>query len=132
MEINDLVANFSTNDENRFVNKRVSNIKSDVIEITEDKLENILLKHIKRMGTRKGWLTPLGLFITVVLANVPTSFSAKFGIPASIWESSFILAGIGFGGWLFVSLIRLGYYWKESSTDFLICKIKDSDKSQSS
>ncbi|WP_342804461.1 hypothetical protein [Alteromonas sp. M12] len=129
MENNDQVASFSTGDESRFVNERRSNVKSDLIEITEDKLENILIKHIKRMGTRKGWLAPLGLFISVVLANVSATFSAKFGIPASTWEAIFVLSAIGSGVWLLVSLIAMWLNWKESSTDFLICKIKDSDES---
>ncbi|GAA6133672.1 hypothetical protein NBRC116188_04610 [Oceaniserpentilla sp. 4NH20-0058] len=129
MENNEQVASFSTGDESRFVNERRSNVKSDLIEITEDKLENILIKHIKRMGTRKGWLAPLGLFISVVLANVSATFSAKFGIPASTWEAIFILAAIGSGIWLFASLIVMWLNWKESTTDFLICKIKDSDES---
>ena len=129
MENDEQVASFNTGDESRFVNERRSNVKSDLIEITEDKLENILIKHIKRMGTRKGWLAPLGLFISVVLANVSATFSAKFGISANTWEAVFILAAVGSGIWLLVSLFAMWLNWKESTTDFLICKIKDSDES---
>lgn len=125
---NEQVASFNTGDESRFVNERRSNVKSDLIEITEDKLENILLKHLKRMGTRKGWLAPLGLFISVVLANVSATFTAKFGIPASTWEAIFILAAIGSGIWLIVSLMVMWVNWKESTTDYLICQIKDSEQ----
>ena len=129
MENNEQVASFSTSEENRFVSERRSNVKSDLIEITEDKLENILIKHIKRMGTRKGWLAPLGLFISVVLANVSATFSDKFGISASTWEAIFILAAIVSGIWLLVSLIAMWINRKESTTEFLICQIKASDES---
>lgn len=128
MENNEEVASFDTSRESRFVNERRSNIKSDLIEITEDKLENILLKHIKKVGTRKGWFAPLGVFISVILANISASFSTKFGISASTWEATFILANLGSGVWLLVSLLAMWLNWKESSTEFLICKIKDSDE----
>jgi len=127
MENNEQVASFETGDESRFVAEKRSNVKSDLIEITEDKLENILLKHLKKMGTRKGWLAPLGLFISVVLANVSASFNEKFGISASTWEASFILALIASFVWLIVSLISLLLNWKESTTDYLIVQIKASD-----
>ena len=122
------VASFDTGDESRFISERRSNVKSDLIEITEDKLENILLKHLKRMGTRKGWLAPLGLCISVILANVSATFSTKFGIPASTWEAVFILAAIGSSIWLVVSIVSMCANWKESSTDSLINKIKASDE----
>ncbi|WP_323775121.1 hypothetical protein [Alcanivorax sp.] len=129
MENNDQqVASFDTENESRFISERRSNVKSDLIEITEDKLENILLKHLKRMGTRKGWLAPLGLCISFILANVSATFSAKFGIPASTWEAVFILAAIGSSIWLLVSIVSMCANWKESSTDSLISKIKASDE----
>lgn len=127
MENNEQVASFDTGDESRFVAEKRSNIKSDLIEITEDKLENILLKHLKKMGTRRGWLAPLGLFISVVLANVSATFNEKFGVSASTWEAVFILALIASGIWLVVSIVLLWANWKESSTDSLICRIKASD-----
>ncbi|MGK0271051.1 MAG: hypothetical protein ACI88H_001704 [Cocleimonas sp.] len=128
MENYNQAANFDTGgDESRFVSERRSNVQSDLIEITEDKLENILIKHLKRMGTRKGWLAPLGLFISVVLANVSSSFTDKFGISASTWEALFMLASFGSGVWLLVSIISMCINWKESSTIFLIGKIKNSD-----
>lgn len=130
MESNERVASFETGNlsESRFVNERRSNVKSDLIEITEDKLENILLKHLKKMGTRKGWLAPLGLFISVVLANVSAIFTEKFGVSANTWEAIFVLASFGSGIWLIVSLIVMGLNWKESTTEFLICQIKDSEQ----
>ena len=40
-------ATYSGSDDSRFVGEIRSNVKSDVIEITADKLENILLKHLE-------------------------------------------------------------------------------------
>ena len=54
MENKDQIASFDTGDESKFVDKHRSNVKSDLIEITEDKLENILLKHLKKNWHKKG------------------------------------------------------------------------------
>ena len=124
---NNQTANYGTGDESRFIDQRRSNVKSDLIEITEDKLENILLKHLRRMGTRKGWIAPLGLFISVVLANVSASFNDKFGIPSSTWEAVFLLAAIASGIWLVVSIILMMIKWRVSSLDYLISCIKNSE-----
>jgi|SRR5690554_6300445 len=128
MANNEQVASFDTGDESRFIAERRSNVKSDLIEITEDKLENILLKHLKKMGVRKGWIAPLGLFISVILANISATFDQKFGVPASTWEAVFILAAIGSGIWLVASLLAMWLNWKESKIDFLICQIKNSEQ----
>ena len=124
---NNQTANYGIGDESRFIDQRRSNVKSDLIEITEDKLENILLKHLRRMGTRKGWIAPLGLFISVVLANVSASFNDKFGIPSSTWEAVFLLAAIASGIWLVVSIILMMIKWRVSSLDYLISCIKNSE-----
>jgi len=128
MAHNEQVASFDTGDESRFIAERRSNVKSDLMEITEDKLENILLKHLKKMGVRKGWIAPLGLFISVILANISATFDQKFGVPASTWEAVFILAAIGSGIWLVASLLAMWLNWKESKIDFLICQIKNSEQ----
>jgi hypothetical protein len=126
MESSQQPSSFNTEEDSRFVNKKTSNIKSDLIEITEDKLENILLKHLKKMGTRKGWIAPLGLFISVVLANTTAIFAEKFGIPSSTWEALFILSAIASGIWLAVSIVMIFVNWKESSIECLIGQVKNS------
>ena len=61
MENKDQIASFDTGDESKFVDKHRSNVKSDLIEITEDKLENILLKHLKKNWHKKGLSKPEAL-----------------------------------------------------------------------
>ncbi len=129
MENNNQTANYdtTTSDESRFIDKHRSNVKSDLIEITEDKLENILLKHIRKIGTRKAWLAPLGLFISIILANISATFTEKFGIPSSIWEAIFFIGAIASGIWLIASFVLMIVNWKESSIDYLISRIKNSE-----
>lgn len=109
----------------RFVEQYRSNVKSDVIEITEDKLENILLKHLTKLMTRKGWMMPLSLFISVFLASLTATFTRKFGIEGHVWQATFILSVIVSGVWLVASIVKLAMCWKESSMDTLINTIKN-------
>lgn len=118
--------------EEKFVDKRRSNVKSDLIEITEDKLENILLKHLSKLEIRKGWVAPLGVFVSVLLATLSATFNDKFGIIAATWEAIFLLVVAVSAVWLVVSLVRMVANWKQSSIDFLICQIKRVDGSEES
>ena len=124
-DTNGTKAEFKTDDESKFVDQRRTNVKSDLIEITEDKLENILLKQLKRMGLRKTWITPLGFVVTIMLANLSATFGDKFGINGYVWEAVFLLGAFGSVIWLVVSIIMIIIFWKEGSLNFLIAKIKN-------
>ena len=86
------------------------------------------MKHLRRLGIRKSWVTPLSVFITVLLANRTASFVDKFGIEGSVWEAVFMLITIGSAIWFAVSIIRLCIHWKKSSLDDLIDVIKNAKK----
>lgn len=103
---NEAKAIFTTDEDSKFIDKRRVNTKSDLIEITEDKLENILLKHIEKLSIRRAWIVPLSLFATILLANLTSNFTEKFGVTGSTWEALYMLLSIGSGIWLIVSLIR--------------------------
>ena len=122
-------AKFSSTADSKFVDQIRSNVKSDLIEITADKLENILLKHLSKVGVRKSWLTPLSLFLTVILASLTATFSKKFGIDGPVWQALFILGGIASGVWLLCTIIRIYVCWKTCSLEHLISIIKNAQKS---
>jgi len=126
----DLKASFSTKDESKFIDQRITNVKSDLIEITGDKLENILLKHLHCLGTRKSWVTPLSIFATVLLALLTTSFVDKFGITGLRWEVLFQVIALGSAIWFVVSIIYLCIHWKKSSLSSLIKVIKNAKEEQ--
>ena len=120
-------AKFQTDIDSRFIDRRRANVKSDLIEITEDKLENILLKHLQQLGRRKLWITPCSLFITLMLANLSATFENKFGIEGAVWDALFILMAVISGIWLIVSLVCMFCYWKNASLANLIAKIKNAE-----
>lgn len=123
-------ASFSTKEENKFIGERRINVKSDLIEITEDKLENILLKHLQSLGTRKAWITPLSISATITLACLTTTFVDKFGIKGTVWEALFILIAISSAIWLTFSIICLFLHWEKSSLTSLIKVIKNAKEEQ--
>ena len=61
--------NIDSDSSKKFIDTRCSNIKSDFIEITHDKLENILLKHLHRLKYRREWVAPLSIFITLLVSS---------------------------------------------------------------
>jgi len=115
--------------DSKFINQLISNVKSDLIEITADKLENILLKHLSKVGVRKSWLTPLVLFLTVLLASLTATFSKKFGIDGPVWQAIFILGAIASLVWLLFAIFRICTCWKTCSLEYLISIIKNAQKS---
>jgi len=126
----DAKASFSTKEESKFIDQRRTNVKSDLIEITGDKLENILLRHLHCLGSRKSWVTPLSILVTVLLAELSASFGDKFGIKGSVWEALFLLITIGSAIWFVVSIIRLCIHWEKSSLSNLMAVIKNTKEEQ--
>jgi hypothetical protein len=118
------VTNNHEDESDKFIANKRENIKSDLITITHDKLENILLKHFNKTFSRNKWITPLSLFISILLVLLTATFKDTFGISKDIWNSIFILCCLGNFIWFIVSIIRLIKNWKESSLESLINKIK--------
>jgi hypothetical protein len=121
-------ATYSSPGDNRFIDQIRSNVKSDLIEITSDKLENILLKHLERMGLKRSWITPCTLLVTAILAVTTASFSKRFGIEGSVWQAFFVLIALIALVWLIVVIIRIIYCWNKCSIEYLIDLVKNAEK----
>lgn len=124
-----VTATYTSEGDSRFVDKLYSNVKSDVVEITHDKLENCLLKFYRRHLLRSAWFSPLSLGIGVSLTLVTAEFKQTvFGVEAAAWKAFFVIALIGAVIWLTVSLVSLAVRWKETTIEFLIDQIKNARK----
>lgn len=85
--------------ESRFINQVCSNTKTDFIEITEDKLENILIKFLNRYNKSRHWITLLSIVMTILISILTADFNKDFlKISKDIWCAIFYLG-------LFVSFI---------------------------
>lgn len=117
--------NNGLNPQSKFVNQVIINTKSDLIEITEDKLENILIKYIDKVKKTFNWLTPLSLFLTILIVLLTAEFKTFIGIDKTVWNAFFLLSLIFTGLWT----IKSGYYAikcsKESTIEKLLQQIKN-------
>lgn len=120
------VATYSANAEDRFVDKRYANLRSDVIEITHDKLENVLLKFYEKHALRTAWFNPLSLGVGVALTLSTAEFKTQaLGLDGPTWHAAFLITLACSIGWLATILVRLGRHWKETSIESLINRIKN-------
>jgi hypothetical protein len=99
---------------NRFIDPRRSNVRSDLIEITDDKLQVILLQHQPRMNLRQRWIEPLSLLIAVALTLTTATFKSSFGLEGATWQAIVLLAFAANAVWLTVQLIRLARHWRQT------------------
>jgi hypothetical protein len=112
----------------KFVSSVVVNTKSALIEITGDKLENILLKHEKNLSKTTAWVTPISLFVTFLLVFLTADFKDFMAIDKATWKAVFLLALIISGIWTLYAIIEAFRHSKKSTIDFLINEIKNEQK----
>jgi len=111
--------------ESRFISQVCTNTKSDLIEITEDKLENILIKFIRDFKKSIGWLTPLSIFLTLLVTNLTAEFKTFLGISKEIWCAIFYLAlFLSFCWTIYQSFLAVRNI-KKTRIQYLINKIKN-------
>ena len=120
-----LIATYSGSDAD-LVGTWHTNLKSDVITITHDKLENVLLKYNKRHLLRTAWISPLSIIFSIVLTLTTSEFKQEaLGIKQQEWHALFVITLIISVGFLFFTLIKLVLNWKETGIDFLMDTIKN-------
>jgi hypothetical protein len=117
--------NSGINPQSKFIDQVRTNTKSDLIEITEDKLENILLKHLEKLNKVNGWLTPLSLFATILIVLLTAEFKLFFGIEKEVWKAIFALSLLITFIWTLISGFNAIICSKKSSIVFLINEIKN-------
>ena len=100
----DAVATYSLSSEERFVDKKYANLRSDIIEITHDKLENVLLKFYQKHALRTGWLNPLSIGVGVALTLSTSEFKTKtMGLDGTTWQSIFVITLVCSIIWLLIN-----------------------------
>ncbi|WP_282716311.1 hypothetical protein [Flavobacterium algoritolerans] len=110
---------------NKYINKVCSNTQSDLIEITHDKLENILIKYLKEYRKTIEWMTPLGLFLSFLLTCLFADFKDFLGISKEIWSAiMYILMALSLFWTLYTICVAL-YFFKRTSIEYLINKIRN-------
>ena len=118
--------NISPNNDSRFINQVCSNTKSDLIEITEDKLENILMKYLFIYKKIKSWVTPLSIFLTIFTTLLTTNFNKDFlSIPKEVWCAMFYICLLFSFFWLIYQITYIVINKKKVKIEILIKSIKN-------
>ena len=111
--------------DSKFINERRNNTKSDLIEITEDKLENILLKHLNKLKKSQSWITPISLFITILVVLLTTEFKEFLSLSKEIWKATFLISLVITFIWALKGIYNAIKCYKKNTIDFLIGQIKN-------
>jgi hypothetical protein len=89
------------------IQRVVINTAQDVLLITTSNAEVILARAWRRVRGKSDWVAPLGVFVTILLALLTTSFTKKANISADAWKAIFAV-GAGLNAiWLIYVLIQL-------------------------
>jgi hypothetical protein len=116
----------SGNGESRFVKTVCRNTQSDLIEITEDKLENILLKFLNIFKKVRNWITPFSIFLTFLITILTANFDKNFlSISKEIWCAIFYCGLIGSFIWLLFSVFISIKYKNQGTLEYLLKTIKN-------
>ena len=105
--------------------KQFDNLQLVLVRTTEDKLRNYVTQFRESIITQYAWTVPLGLCVSFLATLLTTSFTEKYGRPASFWEAIFVLAFIGTAIWAICLGIKAFRYRKECRVDHLIQTIKN-------
>ena len=117
----------SQQEDRKFIENINENIRSDVIIITRDKLENILLKAYNSRVKKPDGKSPLSIFITTVLSVLTADFK-DFLISKEVWQVIFFVMMIISGIWSLVNFIRAKNKSRDVSIENLINKIANVEK----
>lgn len=106
----------------KFIVSERENIQTDLIKITRDKLEIILLKEFNSMKKVPDWKTPASIFITTLITVLTATFK-DFLLPKEIWNALFLLLMLISVIWFLINLVQLLKTHKKDSIGSLINKI---------
>ena len=83
------------------------NLGQDIMVTTEDKIWRVLTSHLGRTEHRRGWTTPLGILLAILVV-FPTTDFRPFVVSADTWRAFFLFSVVVCIGWLGLSLWRAG------------------------
>ncbi|MBI2089225.1 MAG: hypothetical protein HYT78_10845 [Deltaproteobacteria bacterium] len=75
--------------------KQKINVKQALIVTTEDRVRIHLSGHLANVEKRKGWIAPLGILTTIVIALVTAEFKENSILfSRATWEAIFVITGV--------------------------------------
>lgn len=118
---------YSTDASSKFISQSHENVQTELITITKDKLENILLKYLSNLNLRILWITPFSLFISFLIALLTSDFRKFCGLEKEVWFALFIILCIGSGITTLYFGIKAIIKHKDTSIESLLNVISSSE-----
>jgi hypothetical protein len=99
-----------------------TNTHQEVIEITADRLELTLNRHIGRITDRNSWQVPFALLVTMAILFATAEFKSFSWASSEQLQTAFFLLAIAFSVWFLVAILK---FFRGSTVSKLICEIKN-------
>ena len=104
-----------------------NNVSQGIIHITEDKLHVILLKHEEKNKKFYSWTTPLGVFISCLVATITSNFEKAFFFTSDTWKAIFVLCTVSSFIWLIYTVCIAWNNKGDRGIEHLIEEIKNTE-----
>ena len=127
MRVNENETNFIDASERKFINKKITNVRSDHITITHDKLQNILSENLKYLGLREHLFTSFATCAALIITIMTTESSKLSPFWAEILDQTFVTVAMISGGWFLCNLYKYAKNRQKSEIHWLINEIKNGD-----
>ena len=105
-----------------------NNVSQGIIHITEDKLHVILLEYEKKNKMFHSWTTPLGVFISCLLATITSGFENAIWFNPDTWKAIFIICTVASGIWFGCSACKAYINRNDRGINHLIDEIKNTEE----
>lgn len=83
-----------------------TNVSQEFIVTTTDKAKLCLITHQRALESKREWLGPTGMLLTVVASLVAADFQPFLGLAKDVWRTLFLLLAFGSAGWLVSTIVR--------------------------
>ena len=100
----------------------IDNTSANLIKITEDRLNVILLKNVPKLRKPQEIINPIALLLSLLAAIVTADFKEVLGLTAESWKAIFVVAFIISIFYLLYCLYNL--IFNRSSIDSILKEIK--------
>ncbi|WP_089641893.1 hypothetical protein [Escherichia coli] len=115
-------------DNGEFVRQNYTNIKTNIITTTEDKLNLVLIEYESDSKKRHLWATPLGILISLCICLLTTKdINDLWGIESQVWKAIIIISTILSFLWLIKAGIEAFQVRSKLERTEIINKIKSTN-----
>lgn len=102
----------------------IEDLSVDVITIMEDSFRVILIKHVEKIGKNRDLISPIALFVSLIIVLITTSNFRHFLVPPDAWFGIFLVATIVAGCYLFYVIRNRSK--KSDDVEDIIIEVKQS------